>query len=37
MDGPLGLVSIRTLAVRSVKGLLGSYDATCLRKQAVGM
>ncbi len=36
MDGPGGLVSMRALAVQSDPSLLGTYDATFLRAQAVG-
>jgi hypothetical protein len=36
MDGPAGLVSVRTLAEQSSSILLGSYDARFLRAQAVG-
>lgn len=36
MDGPAGLVSVRALAGDSSSSLLGSYDATFLRAQAVG-
>lgn len=36
MDGPGGLVSVRALAVQSDPSLLGTYDATFLRAQAVG-
>jgi len=36
MDGPGGLVSVRALAEQSDPSLLGTYDATFLRAQAVG-
>jgi hypothetical protein len=36
MDGPAGLLSVRALAERSDAILLGAYDATFLRAQAVG-
>jgi hypothetical protein len=36
MDGPTGLVSVRALAEQSDASLLGSYDATFLRAQAMG-
>lgn len=36
MDGPAGVVSVRALALRSEACLLGDYDATFLRAQAVG-
>jgi hypothetical protein len=36
MDGPRGLVSVRALAEQSDPSLLGTYDATFLRAQAVG-
>jgi hypothetical protein len=36
MDGPGGLVSMRALAMQSDPSLLGTYDATFLRAQAVG-
>jgi hypothetical protein len=36
MDGPPWVVSLRALALRSETPLLGDYDATFLRAQAVG-
>lgn len=36
MDGPAGLVSLRVLAEHQASCLLGTYDATFLRAQAVG-